>query len=349
MGFLIISIQLKTTTNVGCRWYPGIDAQMVNGELFIKKYILNKLGTWLVEHALSIYGLQKMWPTINEYMSPDEDGFIKHGQPHGLELYDIKENYSLRELRDASYHRWSHGSSISSISSPGPTTPKSPYSQARPHVRRPTLSEDDQDFGDTGAYGHDVLHIGFEPPSDIPRFTKPRDIRAYRHAVPHTGFDPFDTPGPKSPHNQARPHARLPTRENFGDGHDVPHSGFDPFDTLSDSDDDDHGLPTDAPSDLDDGYDSDLSEALSGSDTDHDADLDVATPSDSEEELAVSLRNPRPHSLGVLTISLKHTSHDPDRGRAKDRPDGLLSLHAALDTDVNDAAPDSGEDDAERH
>ncbi|KAH6972041.1 hypothetical protein BKA56DRAFT_677025 [Ilyonectria sp. MPI-CAGE-AT-0026] len=84
---------LRYSDTYHSRWYPGIDTQMVNGKLFIKKDILNKLGTWLVEHALSIYGLQKVWPTINEYMSPDEDGFIKHRRPHGLELYDIKEKY----------------------------------------------------------------------------------------------------------------------------------------------------------------------------------------------------------------------------------------------------------------
>lgn len=106
---------------------------------------------------------------------------------------------------------------------------------------------------------------------------------------------------------------------------------FDHLDTVSDSDD---------------GYDSDLSEALSGSCTVHNEGLHVVTPSDSEEESTASLRCPQPEPHGVPTTSLKHTSADPDRDRAKGYPDVSPSLHATSDTDEDDTAPDSGEDDA---
>ncbi|KAH8683890.1 hypothetical protein BGZ61DRAFT_480172 [Ilyonectria robusta] len=287
---------------------------------------------------------------------------------------------SRRELRDASYHRWPHGSSIST---PRPTRPRSPHSHTRSHARRRThTSEDNEDFDDIGAYGHGVLH---------------------------TGFDPSWSTRPKSPHSQTRPYMRRPTRLYDGDkdirhvqvyGCGVPHPDVDSFDTSGDSDDHDHapsdsdysydsdlsetlsgsgivhneslhvinsfdseeestaslrnpqpvpqGVLTtgfdhfDTLSDSDDGYDSDLSEALSGLGIDHNEGLHVVTPSDSEEESTASLRGPQPEPQGVPSTSLKHTSADPGEGY----PDVPPSLHATSDTDFNDTAPDSGEDDA---
>ncbi|KAH6961958.1 hypothetical protein BKA56DRAFT_679511 [Ilyonectria sp. MPI-CAGE-AT-0026] len=291
---------------------------------------------------------------------------------------------SRRELRDASYHRWPHGSSIST---PRPTRPTSPHSHARSHVRRRThTSEDNEDFDDIGAYGHGVLH---------------------------TGFDPSWSTRPKSPHSQARPYMRRPTRLYDGDkafrhvrvyGYGVPHPGVDSFDTSGDSDDHDHapsdsdysydsdlsealsgsgivhneglhvitssdseeestaslrnpqrvpqGVLTtgfdhfDTLSDSNDGYDSDLSEALSGSGIDHNEGLHVVTPSDSEKESTASLRGTQPEPQGIPTTSLKHTSADPDGNHAKGYPDAPPSLYATSGTDFNDTAPDSGEDDA---
>ncbi|KAK7423382.1 hypothetical protein QQZ08_009059 [Neonectria magnoliae] len=181
---------------------------------------------------------------------------------------------SRRELRDASYQRWPHGSSTS--------TPRPTHSQARPHARRPTrLPEDCEGFHHARFYEHSVLHPGFDPP-----------------------------------------------------------------DTLGDLDDDDHGPLIHTPSDSEDGYDSDLSEALPGLGTDRNEDLDVVTPSGLEKESTASLRGPQPQPQGVATTGLKHTSTDPGRDHAKDPPYFPPSLNATLDTDFNDTAPDSDEDDA---
>ncbi|KAH7161024.1 hypothetical protein EDB81DRAFT_924333 [Dactylonectria macrodidyma] len=149
---------------------------------------------------------------------PNRDRFHRERSPE-LRGRHRHHHGSRRELRDASYHRWPHGSSIST---PRPTRPKSPHSQARPHARRLT---------------------------------------------------------------------RLP------------------------KDDDGHSPLTHA-------------------------------PSDSEEESTASLRGPQPQPQGVPTTVFKHPSTDPDKDRAKDRPDVPPSLHATLDTDLNDTAPDSDEDDA---
>ncbi|KAJ4203164.1 hypothetical protein NW767_005275 [Fusarium falciforme] len=222
---------------------------------------------------------------------------------------------------------------------PGPTSSKLRQSQARSHVRRPShMSEDDEDYGDP----------------------------VYGHGVPHPGFDPFDTQsdsdgndhGPLS-NDSADDCDSDPSEALAGSGANMllvvvrslkrrVAASTRPESHSSDTDHDED-LDIAPPSGSNDGYDSDLSEALFGLDTDHDANLSIATQSDPEEELLVSPHNSRPHSQEVLTISLKHTSNDLDRERARGRPDIPPSLPAAFGTDVNDTAPILDEDDVEHH
>lgn len=222
-------------------------------------------------------------------------------------------------------------------------------------MRRPTrLSEGDKDFWHVRVYGHGVPYPGFDSfdtrgDSDGDDHTPSDSENGYdsdlSEALSGSGTDyneGLDVVTPSDSEGESTASLRSPQPEPQW----VPTTGFDHFDTLGGLDDDDHGPLTHTPSDSEDGYDSDLSEALSGLGIDHNDGLDVVTPSDSEEESTASLRGPQPQPQGVPTTDFKHTSTNPNRDRAKDRPDVSPSLHTTLDTDFNDTAPESDEDDA---